>query len=37
LSYAEFIFLDKLLPELTREDFKQCIEEFGRRKRRFGE
>lgn len=36
LSYAEFIFLDKLLPELTKEDFKQCIEEFGRRVRRFG-
>lgn len=37
LSYAEFIFLDKLLPELTKEDFRQCIEEFGRRVRRFGE
>ena len=36
LSYAEFIFLDKLLPELTKEDFRQCIEEFGRRQRRFG-
>ena len=37
LSYAEFIFLDKLLPELTKDDFRQCIEEFGRRQRRFGE
>lgn len=37
LSYAELIFLDKLLPELTKEDFRQCIEEFGRRQRRFGE
>jgi len=37
LSYAEFIFLDKLLPEMTKEDFRQCIEEFGRRQRRFGE
>lgn len=36
LSYAEFIFLNKLLPELTKEDFRQCIEEFGRRVRRFG-
>ena len=37
LSYAEFIFVDKLLPEFSKEDFLECIKEFSRRKRRFGE
>lgn len=35
--YSEIIFLkDKHWPELTQEDFKKCLEEFAKRKRRFG-
>lgn len=36
LAYSELIFLDKLWPELTRQDVVGCIEEFQRRGRRFG-
>ncbi len=36
-SYAEIIFLpDTLWPELTKEKFTECIEEYSRRQRRFG-
>ena len=35
--YAEFVFLDKLWPEFTKEDLIKCIEEFNKRERRFGE
>ena len=34
--YAEFVFLDKLWPEFTKEDLINCIQEFNKRKRRFG-
>jgi undecaprenyl diphosphate synthase len=36
ISYAEIIFLDKLWPEFTKQDFKACLAEFSRRKRSFG-
>jgi len=36
-SYSEIVFLpDKLWPEFTKEDFISCIDEYKRRKRRFG-
>lgn len=35
-AYAELIFLDKLWPEFEKEDFKECIEEYSKRERRFG-
>mgnify|MGYP001618367653 FL=1 len=35
--YSEFVFLDKLWPEFTKEDLTNCIEEFNKRERRFGE
>jgi tritrans,polycis-undecaprenyl-diphosphate synthase [geranylgeranyl-diphosphate specific] len=35
-NYSEWIFLEKLWPEFEKEDFKLCIEEYSRRKRRFG-
>ena len=34
--YSEFIFLDKFWPEFEKEDLADCIEEFKKRKRRFG-
>ncbi len=36
LAYSEFIFLDKLLPELTRQDILDCISEYEKRDRRKG-
>ena len=35
-AYAEFVFVDKYWPALTREDFDEVLDEFARRKRRFG-
>lgn len=36
-AYSEIIFLpDKLWPEFTKQDLVACVEEFKRRKRRFG-
>lgn len=35
--YTEWIFLDKMWPEFEKEDLMWCVEEFNRRKRRFGE
>jgi undecaprenyl diphosphate synthase len=35
-AYSELIFLDKMWPEFTKEDLKDCIEDFKRRNRRFG-
>ena len=35
-SYSELFFLDKLWPEFEKEDLIKCIEEFKKRKRRFG-
>lgn len=34
--YSEWIFLDKLWPEITKQDLKNAISEFKRRKRNFG-
>lgn len=34
--YSEWIFLDKMWPEFTREDLIACIEEFENRKRNLG-
>lgn len=35
--YSEWIFIDKLWPEFTKQDLIKCIEEFNKRERRFGE
>ncbi|MCL6442005.1 MAG: isoprenyl transferase [Alicyclobacillus sp.] len=35
-AYAEFWFTDVLWPDFTREDLQQAIDDFQRRKRRFG-
>lgn len=35
-AYSELFFLDKLWPEMEKEDIKGIIEEFRRRERRFG-
>ncbi len=35
-AYAELIFLDVLWPDFSEEDFASCIDEFGRRERRYG-
>ena len=35
--YSEWIFFDKLWPEFTKEDLLDCIKEFNKRERRFGE
>jgi tritrans,polycis-undecaprenyl-diphosphate synthase [geranylgeranyl-diphosphate specific] len=34
--YSEWVFIDKLWPEVTKRDFKAAIREFHDRKRRFG-
>lgn len=35
-AYSEFIFLEKMWPEMTSEDVAAIIEEYSRRHRRFG-
>ncbi|MFH2019797.1 MAG: polyprenyl diphosphate synthase [archaeon] len=35
-SYSEYIFMDKMWPEIEKEDFIACLEEYSQRKRRFG-
>jgi undecaprenyl diphosphate synthase len=35
-AYSEFVFRDELWPDFTREAFEESLEEFARRKRRFG-
>ena len=35
-AYAELMFLDKLWPDFSEEDFAQAIEQFAARERRFG-
>jgi undecaprenyl diphosphate synthase len=35
-AYSELIFLDKMWPEMTKEDVDAIIEEYTRRHRRFG-
>jgi len=34
--YSEWVFLDKMWPEFTREDLLACLKEFEARKRNFG-
>ena len=34
--YSELFFLDKLWPEMTKEDLADIIKEFKKRERRFG-
>lgn len=36
-SYAELVFVDKLWPEFSKNDFIGALEEYSRRQRRFGE
>lgn len=36
-TYAEWIFSPKLFPDFTIKDLKEAVEEFEKRKRRFGE
>ncbi|MBN1502532.1 di-trans,poly-cis-decaprenylcistransferase [Candidatus Woesearchaeota archaeon] len=35
-AYTELIFLKKMWPEFEKEDFVKCLNEFSKRKRRFG-
>lgn len=35
-SYAEMVFLTRLLPELKEEDFREALRDFAARERRFG-
>jgi len=35
--YSEWFFLDKLWPEIEKEDLEKCINEFKKRGRRFGQ
>ncbi len=35
-SYAEFVFFDKYWPDFTEDDLRLAIDEFKKRKRRFG-
>lgn len=35
-AYAEFVFVDRLWPEFSDQDFVAVIEEYSRRKRKFG-
>jgi undecaprenyl diphosphate synthase len=35
-AYSEFIFLDKMWPEMTKDDVMAIIKEYARRHRRFG-
>lgn len=35
-AYSEFLFLDKLWPEMTKEDVDGILEEYSKRKRRYG-
>src|SRR3712207_1345789 len=35
-AYSELVFRDELWPDFTRECFEQSLEEFERRRRRFG-
>ncbi len=34
--YSEWVFIDKLWPEFTKEDLIYCLQEFSSRERRFG-
>ena len=36
LTYAEFLFVDKLWPDFTEQDLDDAIKEFTKRNRKFG-
>jgi undecaprenyl diphosphate synthase len=36
LAYTEFVFIDKLWPDFSKEDFTEAIQEFQARDRRYG-
>ena len=36
IAYTELIFVDKLWPDFSSNDFKDCLNSFKKRKRRFG-
>ena len=36
LAYTEIIITNKLWPDFSEADFRECLEEYGRRERRFG-
>jgi tritrans,polycis-undecaprenyl-diphosphate synthase [geranylgeranyl-diphosphate specific] len=35
-TYSEFIFIEKMWPEMTKDDFLECLQEYENRERRFG-
>ena len=35
-AYAEFMFIDKLWPDFTKDDFIKCLNSFKKVRRRFG-
>lgn len=35
-AYSEWIFIDKMWPEFSKEDFEQALHEYAQRERRFG-
>ncbi len=35
-AYSEYMFIEKMWPELEKKDFVKCIKEYSQRKRRFG-
>ena len=35
-AYSELVFRDEMWPDFSREDFRECLDEFASRKRRFG-
>lgn len=35
-AYAEYLFVEKYLPDFTADDLEQCIREYSNRQRRFG-
>jgi len=36
IAYTELIFIDKLWPDFSSNDFQDCLNSFKKRKRRFG-
>jgi len=35
-AYSEFVFRDELWPDFSKEAFAECLDEYGKRQRRFG-
>ena len=36
IAYSELMFVDKLLPDFSPDDFEECIKKYSQRNRRFG-